>query len=248
MTTDAKPQTPRPIGTVKIGTPLLAGLVLALCAPVAVAAALDLGDGREHSVPEQINVAGPFTKVVVKGENDSVRVIGDATVGGAIGQANLSWGEHRPEVVQQVQDGVLTLSFTCSAGLNECGGVAWSIRVPPSVTVQVGTSNAGIEISKITGGVQAQTSNGEITAVDLGSGPASLVTSNASITASFAGAPNTIAAHTSNSSITIKTDGVTKYYDQVSTSNGNQVLDNPQDHMSDRMIDATTSNGDINIH
>lgn len=247
MTTDAKPRTPRPIGTVKIGSPLLAGIVIAFCAPVAVAAAGGLDGGRENSVTEQVNLAGPFTKVVVKGENDGVRVIGDSTVGGAIGQANLSWGKHRPAVVQEVRDGVLTLSFTCGAGLDECGGVNWSVRVPPSVAVDVTTSNGSVEISHIQNGVTAHTSNAKISAVELGGGPATFTSSNGSVTSSFVGAPEIITVRTSNAAVTIKTDGVTPYYDQVSTTNGNAVTHNVQDRFSHNEIHVTTTNADVNI-
>ena len=120
-------------------------------------------------------------------------------------------------------------------------------RVPPTVSVQVTTSNAGIDVTNVSGGVDLNTKNGSITANQLGGEDATMNTSNDTIDASFVGAPMNIWARTTNDTVTIRTDGHTRYYDKLSTTNGQLYVDNIDDRRADNVIDAQTTNGDITI-
>jgi hypothetical protein len=137
---------------------------------------------------------------------------------------------------------VLTLSKDCGGGA--CGADI-DIQVPPSVSVQVTTSNAGISVSNVSGGVNLHSSNAGIKADQLGNGDATMTTSNGSIRASFAGAPKNISATTSNDGVSITTDGHTLYYDDVQTSNGGYKLENPNNRKADNTIYVRTSNSSV---
>jgi DUF4097 and DUF4098 domain-containing protein YvlB len=256
MTKDAKPS--RPIGTVRIGTPLLVGIVLAISAPIAVASVVESGvadPGNEE--PSSVSLAGsltqPITKVVVHGANGSVRVTGDKSVSGVKGTAVVDWhGNAKPTLDETVADGVATLTFSPPAGVESYrGGVGWDVSVPLTADVVVATSDGTATLDGLGGTVDATTTNASIEARGLGSGVATLTSSNGDIRASFVGAPSLIKAETSNASVTIETDGKTPYFDKLHTTNGNTTPDNPgaDDYTLApvRMIDVKTTNGNINV-
>ena len=242
------PPTRRPIPALRVSTVALLGVVAAVAIPAGAAAFVtsDSINGRQH--PQALGQAGPVSRVVIVDADSTVRVTGAPGVSGMTGKASLTWhAPHSggtPHVVQQYADGVLTLTKDCGGG--DCGADL-DILVPPTVSVQVTTSNAGIDVANVSGGVDLHSENGAITATGLGSGDATMTTSNDSIYASFAGAPQNISAHTSNDHIVIITDGHTAYFDQTSTTNGQTSLQNKSDRFSADTIDAETTNGDIKI-
>ena len=185
---------------------------------------------------------------MVVDSDSSVHITGDAALRGVSGQATLTWhafsGTGHPKVVEQYADGVLTLSKDCGGA--DCGADI-DIRVPPTVSVQVSTSNAGIDVTDVSGAVDLHNSDAGITAKQLGSGDATMATSNAPIHASFSGAPKNIRAATSNAGVSIITDGRTAYYDDAKTTNGNTGLDNLQNRLSANEIYIVTSNADISV-
>ena len=242
------PPTRRPIPALRISTVALLGVVAAVAVPAGAAAIVMSGTVAGHQRPQILGEAGAVSRVVIVDADSTVRVTGSPGVSGMTGSASLTWhslrGGGTPHIVQQYADGVLTLTKDC--GGTDCGADL-DIQVPPTVSVQVTNSNAGIDVANVSGGVDLHSENAAITATGLGSGEATMTTSNDSIYASFAGAPQNISAHTSNDRITIITDGHTTYFDQTSTSNGHTTLENKQDRRSDNTIDAVTTNGDIKI-
>lgn len=252
MTSDTTP-TRRPIGAVRVSTVALLGVLAAIAVPACAAAIVMSGsvDGKQQA--QDLNEARTVSRVVVVDSDSSVHITGNAALRGITGRASLTWhalqggSKHTavvPQVTQQYADGVLTLTKDCLG--TDCGADI-DIQVPPGVSVQVTTSNAGIDVSNVTGGVDLNTKNGSITASRLGNGDATMNTSNNTIDASFTGAPVNIWAHTSNDDITIVTDGRTHYYDKVSTTNGRLRIGNVDDRKADNVIDAMTTNGNITI-
>ncbi|GAA1981635.1 hypothetical protein [Catenulispora subtropica] len=239
----------RPIAAVRISTVALIGIVAAVAVPAGAAALVMSGsiDGKHTTV--QIAETRKVSKVVIEDADGSVHVSGDPTMSGVRGTADLTWhgSSQAPlRLDQNVSDGVLTLKKVCLRG--GCGGADIDIRVPPEIAVQVTTSNAGIEVYDVDGGVDLRTANGGITAGRLGGdADMSLVTSNAGVEASFTGAPKVITVSTSNGGVDITTDGKTPYYDFVSTSNGTPNLKNKQDRFAPNEIHVATSNADVTI-
>lgn len=240
----------RPIAAVRISTVALLGIFAAIAIP-AGAATLVLGgnlDGQHSTV--HISQTGPISKVVINDAEASVRVIGDPTLSGVSGTADLNWhgSSQTPplRLDQSVADGVLTLSKVCLRS-DECGGADITIKVPTAVAVQVATSDAGIDVSNVSGGVDLQTSNAGISADGLGSGNASMHTSNGGIDAKFSGAPKSIRAITSNAGVDITTDGRTAYYDDVDTSNASQTMKNVRDQHAENVVYIRTSNASVSV-
>ncbi|NUP52685.1 MAG: DUF4097 family beta strand repeat protein [Catenulispora sp.] len=242
--------TRRPIAGVRISTVALVGIFAAIAIP-AGAAALVLSGGLDgHHTTVHISQTGPISKVVVNDAEASVRVIGDPTLSGVSGTADLNWhgSSQTPplRLDQSLADGVLTLSKVCLRS-DECGGADITIKVPTAVAVQATTSDGGIDVSDVTGGVDLQTSNAGISGDRLGSGNASMHTSNGGIDVSFSGAPKSIRAITSNAGVDITTDGKTAYYDDVDTSNGSLSAKNVRDQHTENVIYIRTSNASISV-
>lgn len=251
MTT--KPSRPvRPIGHVRIGTPLLLGIVVAVAVPVTVAYGAAGGFSRfhDHQLPGNVSLAGPITSVEVTGLNDSVRVTGSATAAMVTGTDLVEYHEAatQPQLQETVVDGVAKLTWTCPG--DHCdGGVSWNLTVPAGVPVTATTSNATVFLNALTGTVSATSSNGGIDGHHLGSGDVTFRTRNADITAQFDGAPRLITADTENAGIDITTDGRTPTFDYVQTSNASADLSNPgfATPQTDHEIRAVTTNGGVTI-
>ena len=236
----------RPIAAVRVSTVALVGIVAAIAVPAGSAALVMSGSIDSQTRQQDLRQPGPVSRVVVVDSDSTVRITGDAAVAGMTGRANLTWHAFRgggdAQVTQQYANGVLTLTKDCGS----CGADI-DIHVPPAVSVQVTTSNAGVYVTNVSGGVDLHSTNGEIWATQLGDGDARMNTSNNSIHGSFVGAPKTIWAHTSNNSVTIITDGRTLYYNKISTSNGRTDEENHPDRFAADTIDVQTSNGDVTI-
>jgi hypothetical protein len=245
MTTET-PASRRPIPAVRISTIALIGIVAAVAVPTGAATLglTDFIDSQQKQV--QLNQAGPVTKVVIEDADSTVRITGDAALSGMTGHADVGWhsfsGNTGANVGQQYADGVLTLTKSC--GSTDCTADI-DIRVPPTVSVQVTTSNAGVSVIGISGGVVVQDENASISAKQLGAGDVTLNTSNASIDATFIGGPKNIWAHTSNAPVKIITDGRTPHFDKI-TSNDTVDAQHSEPH-TDNTIDVLTTNGPVTI-
>ncbi|WP_194918772.1 hypothetical protein [Catenulispora rubra] len=247
MSTEPTP-TRRPIAGIRVSTVALLGVVAAIAIPCGAAALVVSGSIDSQHTQQTLGQADPVTRVVVEDSDSTVRITGNAAVSGMTGKADLTWhsfsGTGHPKVTQQYADGVLTLTKDCDGG--DCGA-GIDIQVPPTVSVQVTTSNASIFVTNVSGPVNLHSTNADIHADQLGSGDAVMNTTNASIKASFVGGPRNITAATTNASVLIVTDGSTLYYDKVSTTNAEPNLQNQQDHRSNNVIDVTTTNAGVTI-
>lgn len=242
------PAARRPIPALRISTVALLGIVAAVAVPAGAAAIVMSGSVDSRHLAQGLGEGGAVSRVVIVDADSTVHVSGAPGVSGMTGRASLTWhalrGGGTPHVIQQYADGVLTLTKDC--GGTDCGADL-DIQVPPTASVQVTNTNAGIDVADVSGGVDLHSENGAIRATGLGGGDATMTTSNDWIYASFAGAPRNISAHTTNDHVTIVTDGHTLYFDQTSTTNGRTHLLNKQDRFSANTIDVGTTNGDIEI-
>ncbi|MEY9934220.1 hypothetical protein ABH926_008884 [Catenulispora sp. GP43] len=249
MSSETTP-TRRPIAALRVSTVALLGVVAAVAVPAGAAAIVLSGSINSQQKQQILDHADQVTRVVVVDEGGSVRIAGNAALFGVTGHATLTWhafssGATGAKVTEQFADGVLTLTKDC-AGVDCDADI--DIQVPPAVSVQVTTSDAGITVTNVAGGVELHDSNASISAKQLGAGDAWMQTSNAPISATFAGGPKNIFAHTSNASVSITTDDRSSYFDKLSTSNADVRQDNPnQDRRADNVIDALTSNAPITV-
>lgn len=240
----------RPIAALRVSTVALIGVVAAVAVPAAAASVVLSGSLDSQQKQQDLGQADRVTRVVIVDQDSSVRITGNAALFGVTGHATVNWhafgsSATNAKVVQQYADGVLTLTKDCAR--TDCHADI-DIQVPPTVSVLVTTSNAGVSVSNVSGGVELHDANASITAKQLGAGDAWMETSNAPISATFAGGPKNIFAHTSNAPISITTDGRTTYYDKLQTSNADTHPDNSnQDRRSDNEIDAQTSNAPITV-
>ncbi|MBS2551261.1 DUF4097 family beta strand repeat protein [Catenulispora sp. NL8] len=249
MTSEPTP-TRRPITTVRISTVALLGIVAAIAVPAGATALVVSGSVTEKTEQVDINQAGPVEKIVVSDTDSSVHITGSAAVPGVTGHATLQWGElggdsHPVSLGQSLANGVLTLSKVCDNG--ECGTADIDIQVPSSVSVQVVTTNGGVQVSNVSGSVNLKTTNGGITADRLGGGDTYLKTTNAPIKAAFVGGPKNITALTTNSPVDITTDGRTSYFDDVQTTNGDPNLEDGSDRHSPNLITVRTTNSPVTV-
>lgn len=241
--------TRRPIAALRVSTVALLGIVAAVALPAGATALVVSGSFDGHHKQQDLGLAGPaITRVVVVNENGSIHVTGDAALIGVTGKADLNWHtmshSGSPTITEQYADGVLTLTKDCDGG--DCTADI-DIHVPPTISLRATTTDAGITVTNISGGVDLHSTNAGISANKLGAGDASMHTTNGRIDASFAGGPKNIVAHTTNSPVVITTDGRTPYYDQVVTSNANENLDNHPERYADNLIDVQTSNSPVTI-
>lgn len=252
--TKSAPRPVRPIGRVRVGTPVLLGIAVLVTAPVTVAYGAAGGFGRyeDHQQPGVVALAGPVTAVEVTGFDGDVYLDGSATATGVTGTSLTSYHETatRAVLTETVQDGVAKLAFTCPNG--HCsGGVSWHLTVPAGAAVTVTTNDALISLDALAGPVTATSDNGDVRARELGSGDAVLRTRNAAVTAQFDGAPTSVSASSENGDVDITTDGRTPAYDDVRDTDGGGSVDlsNPgnDDKSAAHVITVRTSDGRISI-
>ncbi|WP_194924771.1 DUF4097 family beta strand repeat-containing protein [Catenulispora pinisilvae] len=249
MTSEPTP-TRRPITTVRISTVALLGIVAAIAVPAGAAALVVSGSVSEKTEQVDIDQAGPVQKIVVSDTDSSVHITGNATVPGVSGHATLQWGDlggdgHPVALDQSLANGVLTLSKSCDGG--QCGSADIDIQVAPSVSVQVVTTNGGVQVSNVSGSVNLKTTNGGITTDQLGGGDAYMKTTNAPIQAAFAGGPKNITALSTNAPVDITTDGRTSYFDDAHATNGDTNLENGSNRHSENLITVRTTNSPVTV-
>jgi hypothetical protein len=250
-TTPPQERRSRPIGTVRMGTPVLVGIVIAISAPIAVAATyLDGGiadDTYANNAAVPMSPVGSVDHLIVNGQNARMTVIGSPTATEVTATAHVKWagGAQKPTVSQQVTGGTLALGFACGKNDGDCG-VQWDVTVPAGVNLDAATTNAAIRLTNLTGTVNAKTSNAAINAAGLGSGDTVLRSTNGPIDATFVGGPKNITVTTTNDPINVKTDGKTKYYYDVSTTNGTATYP-PENRTATDTVSVHTVNDDVTV-
>jgi hypothetical protein len=221
------------------------------------------GFGPATKVTEQADFAEPISRIMVDTPSGEVEV----NAGGEIVhvERTLSYGDERPEVIEQVEDGVLTLSVRCEGGGFLIGGCGadYVITAPADVALEVDTGSGGIDINGMTaggrfdtgsGGVDLEGVGGEVSA-DTGSGSvdgsALVVTSITADTGSggvdleFASAPDMVEVSTGSGSVEITVPEGT-YAIAMDSSSGSETLEGVvNDPSAERTITIDTGSGGI---
>lgn len=238
----------RPVGTVRIGTPVLVGVILLASAPAAVAAVLMNSDGPTRQSTRNYTSGALVEHLIVVGDHGDVHVIGDPGITTASVTAILQWSSGpAPKVSQVLTGSTYAVGYTCGdGGMSGCG-VIFTIHVQAEAAVDVTTTDGMVSASAVSGALTLATTNGDITGTNLGAGNASLKTTNGVVNVQFDGDPLAIAANTTNGDIDVRTSGKLKYYDVVTVANGNIHPDNVQDRFSTHVVTATTVSGNVTV-
>ncbi|MFE9534099.1 DUF4097 domain-containing protein [Streptomyces sp. NPDC006691] len=215
-------------------------------------------NGRAHPVTAVEVDAGVSAITVTSGP------VGHVTVNG-----RLTWAMKRP-VVEQTWDGdTLKLKTRCTGFvdryLQNCQ-VDLDLAVPAGVglTVHSGSGettvrdltgpvdlhggSGGIKLYGLKGPVKASVGSGELRAVQLASPNASLEAGSGTIEADFATAPQYLKARTGSGSVDLTVPQGARYRVTGQSGSGSRsVQDDLIDKGSDRVIDANTGSGSVNI-
>ncbi|MGO4690672.1 DUF4097 family beta strand repeat-containing protein [Glaciibacter sp. 2TAF33] len=115
--------------------------------------------------------------------------------------------------------------------------------------LDLGTKNGGIQAARTTGRLDLHTTNGAIDVRGAESRDVRAETTNGAIEITFADAPDTVTARSTNGAITIRVpDDGEDYFVQADTTNGNINTDAvPSDRRADREITAQTTNGAVTV-
>jgi hypothetical protein len=111
------------------------------------------------------------------------------------------------------------------------------------------TTNGRIQASAISGGLKLHTTNGAIQVLDAASGDVRAETTNGAIEMTFAHAPDTVSARSTNGGISIRVpDDREDYFVDARTTNGNVNTDAvPSERNAEREITAETTNGGVTV-
>ncbi|MGW5530880.1 DUF4097 family beta strand repeat-containing protein [Streptomyces xanthochromogenes] len=215
-------------------------------------------NGRAHPVSAVDVDAGVSRITVTSGP------AGHVTVNGS-----LSWTMKRP-VVEQTWDGDTLKVKTRCVGfvdryLQNCQvDLALAVPAGVSLTVHGGSGeikvhdlagpvdlhggSGGMKLYGLKGPVKATVGSGELQALQLTSPEASLEAGSGTVEADFATAPQHVKARTGSGSVDITVPRDTRYrVTGHSGSGGRGIQDELVDGTSDRVIDATTGSGSVNV-
>ncbi|MFB6438283.1 DUF4097 domain-containing protein [Streptomyces sp. NPDC056411] len=236
-------------------TPIrIATAAAALCIGALGISACGLLPGKTFR--DDATVSKKITAIRLDNDSGGLTVHGGAAGGKVSVHRAVTYHGGRPEgPTHRVTDGVLVLGdcgTNCSvdytvevpAGLPVSGETSdGALNLSKVGAVKVTTSSGAIELDGVTGPVDVETSNGEITGRALSGGHIGAETSNGEIDLRPA-TPQDVRAETSNGSITVQ---VPKSHYRISadTSSGDKDISVPDDPSGRFHLDLTTSNGDI---
>lgn len=153
----------------------------------------------------------------------------------------------RPRVQETSTGGGVTLKGDCAWYTSTCL-VSFQVTIPPGLSVDARSSAGDIKVSGVTGDIRLNTSGGDVHATDLGSNSVDARSSAGDVELTFDSPPATVTAHSSAGDVNVwlpRVDG--GYRVRAGTSAGKQTVEVPTDPESTRVIDATTSAGDVSV-
>ena len=197
-----------------------------------------------HTAATTYQVSAPVRTVVVDGHTGNVTVTGGSGPAISVTQ-EADYSRTPPTTTHTVSGNTLTVTYSCPTQV-VCG-VAYTLEVPRSVTVQVSTGTGAIRLAGLAGTVTAQADVGLISATGLTGAAASLTTSVGAISASFAAAPVTLQASARVGAITLRVPGTASYRVSANAHVGKATVSIRQSPSSAHAITATTDVGAIII-
>lgn len=151
----------------------------------------------------------------------------------------------RPTIAETSTDDGVLLTGDCAWYSSTCQ-VSFQVTVPAGLSIEATTSAGDITVHGATGRVQLSTSAGDVAATGLRSESVSARSSAGDVELAFDAPPTSVTVRSSAGDVDVDVppaDG--GYRVKVSTSAGDQHVDVPVDPRSSRVVDATTSAGDV---
>jgi len=153
----------------------------------------------------------------------------------------------RPKLAETSTDDGVVLTGDCAWYSSTCQ-VSFQVTVPAGLSVDATTSAGDITVHGTTSSVRLSSSAGDIRATGLRSESVDARSSAGDVELSFDGPPTSVTVHSSAGDVDVvlpPVDG--SYRVEVDTSAGDQHVDVPVDPRSGRVVNATTSAGDVTV-
>lgn len=216
-------------------------IVLALAVP-AVARILETTEQASHELPVDmvsLTVDGSVGDV-------AIRAAGPGEEPGAV--ATVRSGLTEPTTEAVVSGDAAVLSDTCrNRWWNNCS-VEWAVVVPAGTGVTVEHSVGDISVVEITGAVSLTSDVGDITATGLGSDTVRAHSDVGDVVLDLVSPPEDLQVTSSTGDVTITVpDDATSYRVLTDSSVGDVTSQLGSDPGGDRVIDVSTSVGDITL-
>jgi Putative adhesin len=230
-----------------------------------VLVALSLFRGTPVSQNAQAD-AGSSVSVQVPNADLTFKPSGDSQV-----HVNMTgrYSGQRPTIQARTSGGETRITGGCPSGwtfLSRCG-VSIEVSLPADLAVTARGTNGRVSADNLTGDLDLRITNGRIRtshtsgtldlrttngAIDVLAAASRHVrteTTNGGIALTFAEAPDTVSARSTNGAITIRVpDDGENYFVDATTTNGNVNTDAlPSDRRADRVITARTTNGGVTV-
>lgn len=203
-----------------------------------------------QSVQHTATLRGDVRQLVVRTDVGDIRLHPSSNAGTGKVSSTETWSFDRPKVSTSLENGVLTVTGRCSNRPISTGycSVDLDITAPASAAVTVRSSTGDVSLNGLSGTIRATTSTGDITLQTTRSTNLTTTTSTGDVSIVLVTAPQQITARTSVGDITVvvPADG-TAYRVDAATSTGTRTLRVPTDAAAARLLDLTTSTGDITL-
>jgi hypothetical protein len=161
------------------------------------------------------------------------------------------WTFERAVVTSSIASGVLTVDTPCPdwGPVMQFCAVDFDLVVPAAASVVIRTDTGDLSVRGMAGTVQASTSTGDISMVDLLAADVRATSSTGDVSVALARPPTSVQARTSTGDVrvVVPDDGSTYRLLSSSSSVGTRTVRVPTDPESTRMIDVSTSVGDISV-
>jgi hypothetical protein len=203
-----------------------------------------LGTSAHDPAATSFMVDSRVTTVVIDAGSGSVDVTGaDRSSVGVAQQA--SYSKTAPVARHVLSGTTLTLSYGCPTELF-CS-ISYTVQVPRSVAVRVSAGAGAVTLTSLSGPVTAQTSIGQIMAVNLSSAEVTLTSDAGGIIATCSAAPHSLNASTKVGPITLTMPGAVAYRISTHTLVGTSTITVRKTARSPYAISASSDVGSISI-
>jgi hypothetical protein len=230
----------------RAGFSLAAGVAaLALVAALTGCGALGkLGSTGHYPAATGFTIDGRVTTVVIDAGSGSVNVTAASRSTVAVSQ-QASFSTKPPVARRTLSGTTLTLSYTCAVELT-CG-ISYTVQVPRGVAVRVSAGAGAITLTSLTGSVNAQTSAGLITAVDLRSADVTLKSNAGGVIVTCSTPPRSLDASTNLGAITLTVPGSVAYKISTHTFVGTSTVTVRRSAGSPYAITTSSDVGSVSI-
>lgn len=177
----------------------------------------------------------------------------------------LDWAFSKPSISEHWDGDTWRVRADCGGWLPAYCSVAYSVQVPPGVSIEVNSKSGDVSVSDVTGDLRlssssgdidivnaagrlrAQTTSGNIRATGLRSAGLDAKATSGNITAEFSAPPGQVSVKTSSGNAEVAVPTTAKYSVHPETTSGNQEVTVSSDLAADRRIDVRCTSGNLQV-